>query len=283
MKKTQKCSIMLLLLLFILPYINFAAAATPDFVGIQENDVFIWDTTFDEDAYEDYLEDRGIYNEAEIDLMIKTMFDDEYDEDVVAWKLVILEIKDKKEKDYKPLTEYELDTVPFIYNFYIIEEDENEWDQEDKYKKGNIIEWDRDLYAAVVSARMGLTALVIANNVNFKRLASEVDDRFDRYYEDAGASQAEETVFFAIERDANGIETHYDRGEELHNDEVGEFESISIYTDDGILEYYEYSYEGDPIYLLELRKSWFVENWWIIAIVAAVAIIIVVIVIIKKR
>jgi hypothetical protein len=264
MKKTQKYNFILLLWLLILPLIGFAAAAeTPDYVGISEGDEIVWNTTFDEGPYEDYLEDRYDWDDDTIDAYLDAnpICDDETDEDIIGWKYVILEIKEEKEYDLGDdfpinlfLDEDEYDGVPYLYNFYTLE-DEDEWDEEETNERSEIYQYDRDLYVAFLrmwGPSRGLFSPFVSKGVNWDRVISEVDEEFDDDYEEAGASRPKVTTYF-IEQEADGIKTFLDAGEELGNDDVGEFESLSLYNDDGILQYYEWTYDGDPIYLLELE------------------------------
>jgi hypothetical protein len=296
MKKRQIYCLLLLIWLLILPFVGFAAAATPDYVGISEEDEIIWDTTFDEGPYEDYLEDRYGWDDDAIDahLDLNPICDDETDEDVIGWKYYIIEIKDEREYDLEDTYPYSLfldddeyPAVPYLYNFHIMEEDSEEWEEEDTNERNKIYEYDRDLYATFLilfGPSRGLFAPVIDKDVNWDRVIDKADEGYERHYGDyAGASRPKETAYYFYERDAKGVKTFLDKGEELGNDEVGEFESKSLYTNDGILKYYEWSYDGDAIYLLELKENWIVTNWWIIAVIAVVAVIIVIIIIVIKR
>ena len=297
MKNRQIFSFILLLWLLILPFISIALAAEkPDYVGINENDVIIWDTQFDQGPYENYLEDLYDWSDEVIEAYLDAnpICDGDTDEKVIAWKYVIIEIKDEKEEDlnddpfFQNLEDDEYKVVPYLYNFYTMKENRDDWKKADLNEKGEIYKYDRDLYARFIEIfgpSRGLSALIISKGVNWDRVTREADEYFGHRYEDAGASIPKETVFFFFEQDANGVKTYIDLAEEPGiNDDVGDFGSISIYTSDGILKHYEWTYDGDPIYMLDLRENFFVANWWIIAIVAAVAVvIIIVVVIIKKR
>ena len=303
MKKTQTYNVLLLLWLLILPFISFAyAAETLDYVGINEGKNIIWKTTFDEGPYEDFLEDAG-YSEAQIEAIMddNPVFDGEFDEDVEGWKFVILEIKNEKQYDledvYPGLEDDEYDGVPYLYNLYITKNfEEKTWDEKETNERAEIYKYDKDLYYEIIDGHeqvifpltglftpsMGLFYPIIAKGVNWDRLISGVDDEFADDYEDAGASKPTDTTYI-IEREENGIKTFRDLGDDVGDDDIDEFGSIAIFTDDGILKYYEWVYDGDPMWLLELEESWFVANWWIIAIKAAVAVIIIIIIIVKRR
>ncbi len=296
MKKTQIYNVILLLWLLILPFLSFTVAADkPDYVGISENDVIIWKTTIDEDPYGDFLEDDG-WSEAAIEAELDLLFDDQFDEDVEAWKYVILEIKDEKEYDldtlefFYNLDDEEYDGVPYLYNLYITENLEAEdWEDEETNERDVIYKYDRDLYSTRADSRSGMFRLIISKNVNWKRVVREVDERFDDKYEDAGAKRPETPFLFFFEQEADGIVTFRDFGEDpLYLNDVEEFEATSIYTDDGILRYYEWTYDGDPIIIFELQdiiENYVIANLWTIVIVSAVAlvIIVVIVILIKRR
>jgi len=258
----------------------------PDYVGINENDVFIWKITIDKDPFEDYLEDyledvglSDAFIEEFIDNMTDLIFDDEWDEDVKGWKMVILDIKNEKEFDYD---NDENDQVPYLYNFYTTEDyDKKDWDKEEMNGRGGIAKYDKDFYVwrTDTSFGMGLYYGIVANNINWEKLADEVDEEFDDEWdgkdESAGAKVAKS------EYKNNGISTFWNPDE----DEFDDFEATSQYNDDGVLMYYEWSYDGDPIIILELEGKFFYEYWEIIlgVTIAGVAVVVLIVVIIKRR
>ena len=103
----------------------------------------------------------------------------------------------------------------------------------------------------------------------------EFDDYWDGPDEDAGARVAK-TLY-----KENGISTFWNPDE----DEFDDFEATSQYNDDGVLMYYEWSYDGDPIIILELEGKFFYEYWEIILAVAVAGVVgvILIVVIIKRR
>ena len=304
MKRKQIFSSMILLWIFISPLLSVNVVAdTPDYIGIGENDTIIWKTTIDEDPYEDYLEDDG-YSEAAIELIIDDIFDDEYDEDVEGWKIVIMEIRDEKEYDldrYTYLEDDEYDGVPYLYNLHTTENFEaDNWEEEETNEREIIYRYDRDLYALfnmidfydIPSAwpyHFLVPDLIVAKNVNWKRVVSLVDEEFEDSFDDAGAKRPETPFMFFFEQDADGIIMYRDLGEDpFYLEDVDEFEATSIYTDNGILRYYELTYDGDPILIFELQNVWenyVIANLWTIAIISAVALVIgvVVVILIKRR
>ena len=267
--------------MFLLPQMRYTiAAGKPSYVGINENDVLIWKVTIDEDPYEDYLEDTEFFTDAEIDNMTDSMFDDDWDEDVEGWKVVILEIKDEKEFKYNWSGTEENDVVPYLCNFYITEDYEaQDWEEEDMNERGGVAKYDRDYYVYRTSYVMGLYYMVAANNINWKRVVDEADEEFDDEWDgkdqDAGARVAKN--FY----EENGIITFFNPDEDKYDD----FEAISQYNDDGVLMYYEWTYDGDPIIILELEGKFFYEYWEVIlgAAILGVVVVVVVVVIIKKR
>jgi len=269
-----------------IPLLNSVKANDkPDYVGINENDVFIWKITIDKDPFEDYLEDyledvglSDAFIEEFIDNMTDLIFDDEWDEDVKGWKMVILDIKNEKEFDYD---NDENDQVPYLYNFYTTEDyDKKDWDKEEMNGRGGIAKYDKDFYVWRTDNPfgMGLYYGIVANNINWEKLADEVDEEFDDEWdgkdESAGARVAKS------EYKNNGISTFWNPDE----DKVDDFESTSQYNDDGVQMYYEWKYDGDPIIIMELEGQFFYEYWEAIIGVAILGVITIVAVvfIIKK-
>ncbi len=81
---------------------------------------------------------------------------------------------------------------------------------------------------------------------------------------------------------ANGISTSINGDDEDFDD----FDSISQYNDDGVLMYYEWSYDDDPIIILELEGQILYEYWHVIlagTIIGVIAVVFVVIIIKKLR
>jgi len=133
MKISKGIPYFLIISMLFMPMVSTVRAAKPDYVGIDVNDVIIWTVTIDDDPLEDYLEDDG-YSEAVIENYSDNFFDDDWDKDVIGWKVVILEIKDEKEKEYNG---DDVDVVPYLCNFYIKEEDED-WEEEESNVGGTI-------------------------------------------------------------------------------------------------------------------------------------------------
>jgi len=254
-----------------MPMVSTVRAAKPDYVGIDVNDVIIWTVTIDDDPLEDYLEDDG-YSEAVIENYSDNFFDDDWDKDVIGWKVVILEIKDEKEKEYNG---DDVDVVPYLFNFYIQEEDED-WEEEESNVGGTIGNYagdGKDVYVDRVSLTMGLFYWIAGNNINWKKLADEVDEEWEDDWDDDD-EKASASVESSLYKD-NGISTTFNPDE----DDFEDFDSIAQFNDDGVLMYYEWNYDDDPIIILELEGRFFQENFLIIlgGAVAGVAVIILIV------
>ena len=263
--------------MLMLPFINSAAAVkTPDYVGIEKGDEIIWSTKFDNEPFEDYLEDWGV-PETAIDNYTDNMFNDETDTDVVGWKIKILEIEDEDEQDDNDYVEYK-------YKLYIREED-GDWEVEDQKEDAKIWKYDKGVYVDLVSevwALMAPYSLVLAKNVDWDKVASKVDDECDDKYDgddkSAGAEVATSPFFFMQKE--NGISTYSNANEE----ELDDFTAISKYNDDGILMYYNWAYDGDTFYEFELEWRIVYEWWWVAAVIAMAAVVtVMIIIIIRKR
>jgi len=260
-----------------MPMVSTVRAAKPDYVGIDVNDVIIWTVTIDDDPLEDYLEDDG-YSEAVIENYSDNFFDDDWDKDVIGWKVVILEIKDEKEKEYNG---DDVDVVPYLCNFYIKEEDED-WEEEESNVGGTIGNYagdGKDVYVDRVSLTMGLFYWIAGNNINWKKLADEVDEEWEDDWDDDD-EKASASVESSLYKD-NGISTTFNPDEDDYED----FDTIAQFNDDGVLMYYEWNYDNDPIIILELEGRFFQENFLIIlgGAVAGVVVVVLIIVLIKRK
>lgn len=263
----------------LLPLINYVVADDdkPSYCGINEGDNYIWKTEFDKDPLEDYYEDLG-YSEAQAENLTNIIWG--LDEDLEGWRIYILQIKDEKDFDYK---NDEIDYVPYLYNLYETEDwEEKDWDREEHNERGIIPEYDDDLYLANTYWHMGLFKWFVDPKTDWDELADNLEEEFEDYNEEGDADD-EERIYFFMEEEC-GISTEWETKE---TSKTEEFESESRYTREGVLLYYEFSYDGDTIIKIELEGAYFYENWWwilLISIIAIVGIVIAVtVVIIVKR
>jgi len=281
-------SFMVMMSLFIVPCVSFVFAAdTSDYVGIEEGDVFIWNVEVHEDVMKDYYEDSNpTLNEDTVDIIVSDEFSGQLDEDVEAWKIVILDIKDEKEKRYSG-EDYK--AVPYYYNSYYTKDLEAEdWNKVLKYSESFLYKYDREFYRGFTPYAdvRGFEARIVPKNMNWRYLVNEADENLEEAKDgEAGARPPTESVAYTFKQVVNGITCFYDEGDYKQNKDIGEWEVTSIYNDDGILKYYEWLYDGDPIVLVELQENFFISNWWIIAIIATGAVVVVILAftVLKKR
>ena len=298
MKKSQIYSILLLLGLFLLSSLSLVFAATPNYVGIEANDTFTWDTTYDEDALKDYREDY--YEELGMsDSWIEDYLDLlDVHEDLVGIKIVVLDV-DGRETD--PWGE---DGVRIIYNYYMMEEDE-EWDLENEDETFAIWNYDKDIYGKdynfatfygdhffefewlekigvdveLYKYLKGENPWFISTKVDWKEVVEELEE----FYED---DKDYDEVSIKADKDANKLEITLDEDED---DDFEEESWIVQYDDNGVLMHYEWLYDGDPIVIVQTQESqirqFISENmiWIIIGAIGIVIVIIVIIVLIKRR
>ena len=299
MKKSQKYSIVLLLWLFLLSSVSFAFAATPGYVGIENNDVYTWDTTYDKGALKDYIEDLAEdsgWSENQIEDYIDLI---EIDEDLVGIKIVILDVDDEEK------TPWGEDGVRIIYNHYMMEEDE-EWDLENEDETFAIWDYDDDIYGDDENFVTGgdhffdfdwrFSFPTGEDNEYWKFLAGEnpwfistkvkwgeVEEELEDFYDD---DENYDDVSISADKDENKLEIALDEDED---DDVEEESWVVQYDDNGVLMYYEWSYDGDPIVIVETQESqirqFINENmlWIIIGAIGIVAVIVIVIVLIKRK
>ena len=114
------------------PSVSFVFAAdSSEYVGFREGDEFIWDVEVHEGVLKDYYEDTNpTLEEDVIDIIVSDMFSGELDENVEAWKIVIVQVKDQRDrrvgsKEYK--------VVPYYFNSYYRKEDSGDWRKVLKY------------------------------------------------------------------------------------------------------------------------------------------------------
>lgn len=260
-------------MLFVPMVSTVRAEAKPDYVGIDVGDVIIWRVFIDDDPYEDYLEDAGV-PESIRDNITDAIFDDAWDKDVIGWKVVILEIKDEKEMDYKG---DDVDYVPYLFNYYITEDlGARDWEEEDTNEKGTIGNYagdGKDVYVDRVSVMTGLLYWIAGNNINWNQLANEVDEEWEDDWDDDN-EKASASVESSLYKD-NGISTTFNPDE----DDFEDFDSIAQFNDDGVLMYYEWNYDDDPIIILELEGRFFQENFLIILGGAVAGVVVVILVV----
>lgn len=273
------CIVLLLFSLFIpsqLRLVHAAGDAHPDYVGVDENDAFVWKIRFDEGPYEDYLEDTEVFTEAEIEDMVDSMFSGSWDEDVEGWKIVILDIEGEKEITRENVT---ADVVYFMMNWYITDDfDNQEWEEEFMNERGGIPRYDKDFYGWMANSILGLFNMMVANNIKWDKVVIEANEELDDEYggdDEKGSASVVKSRYEEV-----GISIVINEDEEKHDD----FEALSKFNDDGVLMYYEWSYDGEPIIELELEGQFFHENWEVIVIGAQIlGVLAIVIIVIKKK
>ena len=133
-------------------------------------------------------------------------------------------------------------------------------------EKDYLFEYDKDFYVDLVWYDWGLFYLFVANDVKWDKLAKEVDDEWGDDWDDddeEASAEVESTWYYFTEK-PNGISTRFNPDKDTFED----FESVSRYNEDGVLMYYEWTYDGDPIWKLELRHIFAHEYWWVFVVIA---------------
>jgi len=284
---------------------TFTQAATPKYVGIQANDTFEWNTTYDEDPLEDFyedLEEAGYISEATLEYWEEAI---EVEEDLVKAKITILDVNDEETDPWGE------DGVKITYNYYLMEEDE-EYDLEKQDETFGIWKYDEDIYGDeknFATDEFGLCTYhffefrwdadtdgpldeheqwkfvegenpwFISTKVDWKEVVEELEDKYEDDYD-------YDDVSIRREKDANKLYITLDEDED---DEVEAEKWIVEYDDNGVLMHYEWQYDGDPIVIVQTQVSQireFISDnmiWIIIGAIGIVAVIIVIIVLIKRR
>ncbi|TFG22114.1 MAG: hypothetical protein EU529_11555 [Promethearchaeota archaeon] len=302
----------LLVITLLIPFASIAhAAKTPGYVGIKEGQTYTWTTEFDQGPLEDYYEDRGKTKEEAEEDAWDDMEDFEWEEEVVEWKLSIHEIRDEDEifiEGYPFITlSDDYDFVKYVYSLKELDGDVWYWRPIDTYQTAKIFEPDEELWGKTqTSFRYGISivntprsdlsypAMMVAKNLDWDEVARWMEKPYtpaQKEYREAN----EIKIQYFLGKKQVGIYTEWDPSlyYPQYEKDLGTFESISKYNDDGILYYYEYTYDGDIIAKLELKGYqgnyvYIFENWWWMVLVAGAAVVgviilIVVIIKLKKR
>ncbi len=261
MKNSQKYCTILLWILFFLPFVNYTIAIeTEDYVGINENEEYKWLIELDEDLYKDLENDAGsyIYNEEE-DKKIQIL---QIEEDRETIKIKILNIDGEKKYLYG-------DGVKVEYLVYYKENyTQNEWEAEDRRKKVIIYNYDRDNIFNIYQLIVFNSVYVVGTNVEWDEVADEINDELDGY----GEAKYKNNEFCA---------EIYD-----HENEIKKIEVICKYNIKGVLEFYEYKYDGDVLFRAELDESLSDKNIMILIpliIISLIVLTVLISIIIKKR
>ena len=150
MKKARIFGLVVLTWILILSCIPITLAKTPGYVGIKENDTFIWNTTYDDSPIMDYEEDRGEEYGWTDEQIEENQDEIDMNEDLTQVKIVVLDVdddeKEKSDKDY----------VRIIYNHYMKEEG-GEWDLENKDETYATFQDDKEVYSVLTFACFFLT------------------------------------------------------------------------------------------------------------------------------
>jgi len=300
MNKKRNFSLILLTWILILSCMPFTLANTPNYVGIQNNQSFTWNTTYDEDTlqdgYEDTFEELG-WSDSAIEAYLDTF---DMDEDLIQLKIVVLDVEDEETDPWGE------DGVRIIYNVYVKEE-EGEWEIQSEDETFAIWDYDKDIYTddeldfvGPFEDAMGFFDFDWKSDYDdddmewerFKYLKGEnpwfisskadwdeIEEELEEYYED---DEDYDEVDIDLLDDKPGIQVELDEDDD---DDLEPFGYIIEYDDNGVLMYYEAQYDGDPYIIVEREGKFFYDYalWIVIGIIAAVAIIVIIIVIIKRR
>jgi len=250
MNTKQKYYVLLAVVLIIFPIMNSVSvvAQGADYVGINKNDSYMWDLTYDEDIDKDMGDDYGTNT---------TYFN--IDDDVKAIKQVITWIGEEDTFGSDEGVKYKRNKYDSKKSGDVFGQGYN-WKIEDKGGEFVILNYDSGDKSVInyygMCAMWG--AFFTANNVDWDEVVEELDD-------DLGSSN---WASYRGNLITIGIQsTHYDIYIETE------------YTDDGILKYYRFRYDHEDIIKLELVNAFWIQYWVfvVIGIIALSAVIVVVI------
>ena len=113
-----------------IPLINFTVAEKEDFVGIDEEEIYLWEVDFDDDVFDHWAEDFDVQSYEVVDI-------EDYD-DLEAIKIEITDIdSDIEEEEFELVFQEKTDDyegVEIEYDYYEAED----YDSEDY----DNVEWD---------------------------------------------------------------------------------------------------------------------------------------------
>lgn len=301
----------LLIITLLTPFASIAhAAKTPDYVGIKEGQTYTWTTEFDRGPLEEYYRDLGQSEESAEEDAGFDLYSLEWDEEVTEWKLTIHDIR-KEDDEYKVYSWLsiadEYNYVKYVYTLKEYDDDVDWWRKIENYQTAYLYEPDEEFWAKrLCNFRYGvifwsrradniLPALFVPKNLDWDEVARWMEEFFlSREMEDYYKANEIKIQHFLGKKQV-GLYTEcdesYDHPE--YEKDLDTFETISKYNDDGILYYFEYSYDGDIIAKFELKGMmgnyvYIIENWWWMSLIAGAMVVgvitlIVVIIKLKKR
>jgi len=278
MKMLKKIYTLIIMILLLLPMISFAFAADTKearYGGLNNNDIYVYLTTFNKKPLEKYYEKEYMFDgwdEETASQMAEDFVDyifdlNRYDKDIEAIKYNILRVETNKEEvgNNKGRRVW--------YNMYISEDrDANEWELKDHIYYGYIMEFQMKLYKDAIKDSItpfsGFDAPFIAKGINWKELASELDEDFEDYdyyniygyKNDAGAKNLND-----------GIQTYFKVILGTSSFKTERFRTTSRYTSKGVLYYYEWTYGNEIIAKLELEQSFYSEFWVLLLVIFIIA------------
>ncbi|HEY0090369.1 MAG TPA: hypothetical protein VGB37_16085 [Candidatus Lokiarchaeia archaeon] len=124
----------------------------------------------------------------------------------------------------------------------------------------------------------------VPKNLKWDDVAGDSDEYLEDENMDDEYSVSSAKVDYFFQKKEVGIKLNRE-----FTDKREDFDSTTKYTENGVLYYYEWTYDGDTIAKFELDSIggvYLIENWWWIALIAGaviIAVIIIVVVIAKKR
>jgi len=250
-----------------------------EYVGINEGDEYIWKTEFDKGPMQTYYEDLG-FPEVLAEAAADEYFDNnDIKEDWEGLRIYILDFLGEKELEF---LDDDIKYMECHYNMWMTEDYyKKSWDLVNHYSRENVYEYGEDVYLALTGWTTGLFQFFVDPDSDWKALVDNFEDELDDFSIEGEAGVQRRTYFFLL-REENGISTS--REVDVGGGDTKEFESKSLYTSHGVLLYYEFSYDGDTIWKLELENSYIHENWWwLLPIALGISLLAIVVVIVKIK
>lgn len=228
MKRTKLISFIIIFIFFLAFPIQLGIAAnSEDYVGIKENNEFVWTNEYDTEVWNTFVNDFNL-NYGSLD------------EDLIAIKIVVDDVEDDEDSFYG------YDGVEVEFTTYDKYKGENEWVLDSSYDYSVIFDFDDEFYALMVWIMREGYYPFLSTKIDWEDLADELRD-LDDYFNDLDDVD--------VEVDDNGLTAVFEWSKFVWGDIEDEDEVKIQYSNKGVLQHYERNYGGGLMWKMELRQA----------------------------
>ncbi|MBD3254755.1 MAG: zinc-ribbon domain-containing protein [Candidatus Lokiarchaeota archaeon] len=254
MRKKKTILLIAFIIVITLALIN-NVSATPGYVGVNEQENYVWIIDFDEDVYNKYISDFP--NDTSVP---------NYDDDLEAIQVSIEQLSAEQDVSVYNMNESigSYRAVKAICYFFTSEDRENnDWELDSRKLELFIFKYDEDVYDLILF----YGSLFIANNVDWNEIVSIMDEDL----EDEGIDGDVQAIPGGIK-----VSMEMDNGKEI--------EIVSKYSPEGILESFDFTYDEETLFSYELEFNLLSNSlFWIIVITIIIIGIITALIILLHR